>query len=384
MTQIWRGDKVMAVTRVQAGPCPIIQIKSKENDGYAAVQIGHGEKKEKNIKKPQKGHLKKLITRNPQLTTNIKFLREFRCSADEISKLGVGDIVDVTTFEPGDKIEAEGVSKGKGFQGVVKRHGFHGQDKTHGNKDQLRMPGSIGAQAMQRVHKGKRMAGRMGGAQITTKNLEIADIDKENNILLIKGAVPGAKNGLVLIAGKGELKVKPADASSFVEATAGKKSLADKAVEHKKEISEEKDAEEKKEEIKEDQKEKSAAKPKEEAAVAQMEKKKTEPVSVEPSKSVIAPEATAVKKVDDYLQKFNRLDEEMRRRISKPAAIEVVNKMEEKYEVDLVEIILQVATKEIKKSELRNYFKNVMNLDTEKAEKLEEELKENIFPLLKD
>ena len=115
-----------------------------------------------------------------------------------------------------------------------------------------------------------------------------------------------------------------------------------------------------------------------------MEKKKTEPVSVEPSKSVIAPEATAVKKVDDYLQKFNRLDEEMRRRISKPAAIEVVNKMEEKYEVDLVEIILQVATKEIKKSELRNYFKNVMNLDTEKAEKLEEELKENIFPLLKD
>jgi hypothetical protein len=307
----------------------------------------------------------------------LKDLREFRCVTDEISKLNIGDVVDVTTFAPGDKIEVEGISKGKGFQGVVKRHGFHGQDKTHGNKDQLRMPGSIGAQAMQRVHKGKRMAGRMGGAQVTTKNLEIADVDKENNILLIKGAVPGAKNGLVLIAGEGELKVKPADVSSFVEVTADKKSLTDKAVEHKaehkKEISEKKDVEEK-----------GAAKPKEEMAVAQMEKKKTEPVSVEQLKPVIAPEATAAKKVEDYLQKFNRLDEEMRRKISKPAVIEVVNKMEEKYEVDLVEIILQVATKEIKESELRNYFKKEMNLDTEKAEKLEEELKENIFSLLKD
>ncbi|MFH1661497.1 MAG: 50S ribosomal protein L3 [Candidatus Falkowbacteria bacterium] len=189
MTQVWKDGKVIAVTRVQAGPCTIVQIKNNEKDGYEAVQIGFGEKKEKNIKKPQKGHLKKL--------GNFRYLREFRVEAGELK---VGDKIDVNTFESGDIINATGVSKGKGFQGVVKRHGFHGQDKTHGNKDQLRMPGSAGATGPAHVFKGMRMPGRMGVDRITTKNLEIVEVDKENNILLIKGSVPGIKNGLILIA----------------------------------------------------------------------------------------------------------------------------------------------------------------------------------------
>lgn len=198
MTQVWKGDKVVAVTKVFAGPCVVTQVKDNEKDGYKAVQIGYGEKKEKNISKPQKGHLKNL--------GNIKNLKEFRIE-DEKTELKRGDKIDVSTFEVGDKIQVTGVSKGKGFQGVVKRHGFHGQNKSHGTKDQLRMPGSAGATGPARVFKGKRMPGRMGGDQVTTKNLEIIEVDKENNILLIKGAVPGARNSLVLVSGDGELKI---------------------------------------------------------------------------------------------------------------------------------------------------------------------------------
>jgi large subunit ribosomal protein L3 len=207
MTQIWQGDKVIGVTNIQAGPCPIVQVKNISKDGYVAVQIGYGEKKEKNIKKPQKGHLNKIKIKNQELKINVKNLREFRCLPDEISKIKIGDIIGVNIFEAGDKVKVTAASKGKGFQGVVKRHGFHGQDKTHGNKDQLRMPGSIGSQAPQRVFKGVRMAGRMGGKRVTTSNLKIAGVDNENNILLIQGAVPGARNGLVMISGAGDLKI---------------------------------------------------------------------------------------------------------------------------------------------------------------------------------
>jgi large subunit ribosomal protein L3 len=206
MTQVWRGDEVITATRVQAGPCIVTQIKDEKKDGYFAVQVGYGKKKEKNIKKPQKGHLKKLKTQNSKLKTDIKFLREFRCNDAEVK---LGDIIDVRAFEPGDIIEVTGISKGKGFQGVVKRYGFHGQDKSHGTKDQLRMPGSIGATGPAHVFKGTRMPGRMGGDRVTVQNLEIIEVDKENNILLIKGAVPGARNGLVEIRGEGELKVAP-------------------------------------------------------------------------------------------------------------------------------------------------------------------------------
>lgn len=198
MTQIWSGDKVVAVTPVLAGPCVITQVKTKMKDGYEALQLAYGERKEKNINKPQRGSVKNL---------NIKprHLREFRI--DETAGFKAGDIISVETFAVSDKINVTGTSKGKGFQGVVKRHHFHGSHKTHGNKDQERMPGSIGPKGPAHVFKGMKMGGRMGGEKVTTTNLEVAAIDAAKNILFIKGAVPGAINGLVLIKGEGDLQV---------------------------------------------------------------------------------------------------------------------------------------------------------------------------------
>jgi len=211
MTQTWRGDEVVSVTKVKAGPCIIVQVKTGEKDGYQALQIGFGNKKKKNIRKPQKGHLEKLKSKNSKLETNLRYLREFRFNNSGDSRkteVKIGDIIDVSTFKPGDKVKATGVSKGRGFQGVVKRHGFKGQSKTHGTKDQVRMPGSIGATGPAHVFKGVRMPGRMGGDRVTVKNLEIIEVDEKNDILLIKGAIPGARNGLILIQGDGELKLK--------------------------------------------------------------------------------------------------------------------------------------------------------------------------------
>lgn len=198
MTQIWSGDAVMAVTPVLAGPCTITQIKSKAKDGYEALQLAYGERKAKNINKPQLGHYKK---------TGVKpaHVREFRL--DNAADFKTGDVVSVETFAVGDKINVTGVSKGRGFQGVIKRHGFHGFRKTHGNKDQERMPGSIGPKGPAHVFKGMRMGGRMGGERVTTTNLEVAAIDAAQNIIFVKGAVPGAINGFVIIKGDGELKV---------------------------------------------------------------------------------------------------------------------------------------------------------------------------------
>jgi len=198
MTQIWSGDQVMALTPVAAGPCVITQVKTKAKDGYESLQLAYGERQEKNIKKPQLGHFKKTAVK----PTHVK---EFRI--DETTNFKDGDVVTVETFAVGDKIDVTGTSKGKGFQGVVKRHGFHGFRKTHGNKDQERMPGSIGPKGPARVFKGTRMGGRMGGVKITTTNLEVAAIDAVNNILFIKGSVPGAINGLVMIKGAGALQV---------------------------------------------------------------------------------------------------------------------------------------------------------------------------------
>lgn len=238
MTQVWKGDDCIAVTKIQAGPCPVVQVKDIVKDGYEAIQIGFGERKEKNIRKPQKGHFAKAKKENKEINANIRFLKEFRCE----DKVNVGDIVDVSTFSAGDTIQVIGTSKGKGFQGVVKRHGFHGQDATHGHKDQARMPGSIGATDPQRVFKGVRMGGRTGGDRVTTKNLEIVEVDQENNILLIKGAVPGSRNGLVIIEAEGELKVRPRaeekveeKAEATPETTEAPKEETPVAVEEKKE-----------------------------------------------------------------------------------------------------------------------------------------------------
>ncbi len=194
MTQKFREDgTVVPVTVVKAGPCVITQVKIKEKDGYSAVQLGYGFKKKLN--KPLSGHLKDL--------ENFEYLREFKL--DEGQELEKGDKIGVSIFEPGEKVQVTGISKGKGFQGVVRRHGFHGSPASHGHKDQLRMPGSIGATGPARVFKGTKMAGRMGGDGVTVKNLEVVEIDKENNQLFIKGALPGARNGLILIRASGDI-----------------------------------------------------------------------------------------------------------------------------------------------------------------------------------
>ncbi|TSC95664.1 MAG: large subunit ribosomal protein L3 [Parcubacteria group bacterium Athens1014_10] len=187
MTQRFRENgEVVPLTLVKAGPCVIVQVKTKDKDGYQSVQIGFGEKKK--INKALKGHLSDL--------GNFQYLKEFEVDNSEFKK---GDKIDVSTFQPGDKVIVSGTSKGKGFQGVVKRHGFHGSPKTHGHKDQLRMPGSIGSTGPQRVFKGVRMGGRMGGDRVTIKNLEIIEVLPEENIILLKGAVPGARNSLLEI-----------------------------------------------------------------------------------------------------------------------------------------------------------------------------------------
>lgn len=198
MTQIWSKDEVLAVTPVLAGPCVVTQVKTKAQDGYDSLQLAFGQRKVKNINKPQLGHFKKT-------GATPAHLREFRI--DNAANFKIGDIINVETFSVGDKIDVTGTSKGRGFQGVVKRHHFSGHKKTHGNKDQERMSGSIGPKGPAHVFKGMRMGGRMGGEKVTTTNLQVAGIDAAQNILFIKGAIPGAINGLVLIKGEGDLKV---------------------------------------------------------------------------------------------------------------------------------------------------------------------------------
>lgn len=187
MSQVFRPDgTVVPVTLVQAGPCVVTQVKTAESDGYNAVQLGFMEAKK--LPKPEEGHLKDL----PKL----RFLSEFRL--DDPAGFNRGDKIEANAFATGDVVDVTGVSKGKGFQGVVKRHGFHGHPASHGHKDQLRMPGSIGAGGVQHVLKGRRMAGRMGGDQVTVKNLQIVEI-RDNGIVALKGAVPGARNAVLEI-----------------------------------------------------------------------------------------------------------------------------------------------------------------------------------------
>jgi large subunit ribosomal protein L3 len=199
MTQKFKEDgKVVPVTIVKAGPCFITQVKTQESDGYKALQVGFAEKK--TINKPLAGHLKNNI--------KARYLREVRLDDKSGKIFTKGQEIDVNIFQKGEKVMVSGVSKGKGFQGVVKRHHFHGHNTTHGTKDQVRHSGSIGATGPQHVLKGMRMAGRMGGSQVTLTNLEIFDIDPAKNLLYIKGAIPGAKNGLVEIAAPGDMDLK--------------------------------------------------------------------------------------------------------------------------------------------------------------------------------
>ncbi len=197
MTQRFAEDgSVVPVTVVTVGPSPVVSLRTKEKDGYSSVQIGFGPAKK--IKTSLKGQYKDL--------TPVRTLKEFRVEGD--SGLKRGDIITAGVFAVGDKVKVVGKSKGKGFQGVVKRHHFSGSRATHGNKDQSRMPGSIGATAPQRVIKGMRMAGHMGDARTTVHNLEIIEIDAEKNLLYLKGAVPGPKGNLLMLTATGEMKIE--------------------------------------------------------------------------------------------------------------------------------------------------------------------------------
>ena len=196
MSQIFGDDgKVAAVTAIEAGPCTVTQVKTAAKDGYNAVQLGFGEAKR--LKSPQRGHLKE--------AGQFKYLREFRL--DETKEVEVGQKIDVSQFQSGDLVDITGVSKGKGFAGVVKRHHFSGGPKTHGQSDRHRAPGSIGAGTSPgRVLKGKSMPGHMGNQQATVRNLEVFEADPARNLLLVKGAVPGSQNGLLLIKKSGRGK----------------------------------------------------------------------------------------------------------------------------------------------------------------------------------
>ena len=189
MTQRFNEDgTINMITVIEAGVCTVTQLKTLEKDGYQAVQLGFEEVKQ--VNKPEQGHLKTL---GP-----FRYLREFRL--DDLSGIERGEQVDVSIFKPGDKVDAIGISKGKGFAGVVKRYHFAGGSKTHGQSDRHRAPGSIGAGTTPgRVLKGQRMAGHMGRSRVTARNLTVMEADSERRLLLVKGAVPGALNGLVMV-----------------------------------------------------------------------------------------------------------------------------------------------------------------------------------------
>ncbi len=189
MTRIFAKDgTVVPVTAIEAGPCTVTQIKSEDKEGYNAIQLGFGEPRRLN--KPEKGHLKD--------TGEFKHLREFKTNT--VAEVETGQKITVDIFEPGERIDVIGTSKGRGFAGVVKRHGFAGGPKTHGQKDRHRSPGSVGGGTDPgKTWKGQRMAGHMGNARVTVRKLEVVQANPDRNLLLVKGAVPGARNGLLLI-----------------------------------------------------------------------------------------------------------------------------------------------------------------------------------------
>jgi len=189
MDQLFNENRnIVQITAIEAGPCFITQVKRAEKEGYNAIQLGFGDTKR--LTQPEKGHLKK--------TGNLKYLREFRL--DDVASLEVGQKVDVSIFKPGDIVDVIGISKGKGFAGGVKRHHFSGGLKTHGQSDRHRAPGAIGSTTFPgRVWKGLRMAGHMGDARATVRGLMVVEANAEKNLLLLRGAVPGANDGILLV-----------------------------------------------------------------------------------------------------------------------------------------------------------------------------------------
>ena len=194
MTSVFAEDgSNISCTLIEAGPCFVTAIKTKENDGYSAVQFGFIEAKEKHLSKPVMGKFKK------NKLPNLKVVKEIR-DFEHIEEMKIGDQIRINLFKEGETVKVTGISKGKGFQGVVKRHGFGGGSVTHGQSDRLRAPGSIGASSYpSRVFKGQRMAGRMGNDKKTIRNLKIVKVIPESNLVLVKGSVPGANSSIVEI-----------------------------------------------------------------------------------------------------------------------------------------------------------------------------------------
>ncbi|HEY6029101.1 MAG TPA: 50S ribosomal protein L3 [Gaiellaceae bacterium] len=190
MTQLFDAEtgRVTPVTVIEAGPCPVVQVRTNETDGYEAVQLAFDAVAERKLSKPELGHLKK-----GSVEGAYRHLVEFRGASESL----VGETVTVETFQPGDQVKVAGIGIGKGFQGTIKRHRFARGPKSHGSHN-IRKPGSIGASATpSRVFKGIKMAGRMGGKRVTQVGLKVHAVDPEHNLLLVKGAVPGPKNGIV-------------------------------------------------------------------------------------------------------------------------------------------------------------------------------------------
>ncbi|MFY1687994.1 50S ribosomal protein L3 [Plantactinospora sp. WMMB782] len=201
MTQVWDNNKVVPVTVVQAGPCVVTQVRTAEKDGYSAVQLAYGAIDPRKVKKPISGHYAKAEVA-PR-----RHIVELRTT--DATDYELGQEVNVETFAPGATVDVTGRTKGKGFAGVMKRHGFHGLRASHGVERKHRSPGSIGACATPgRVFKGVRMAGRMGGARYTVQNLTVQAVDLENNILLVRGAIPGPKGALVLVRSAAKTEAK--------------------------------------------------------------------------------------------------------------------------------------------------------------------------------
>jgi len=194
MTQVFEeGGTVTGVTVIEAGPCVVTQVKTTENDGYYGVQLGWGEVQERKLTQPERGHLRK--KRLPL----VRYIREVPVDPSGDAP-EVGSRIDVNMFAPGDFVDIAGVSKGKGFAGVMKRHNFRGGPRTHGQSDRSRHPGSIGPGSTPgRVFKGTKMAGRMGNDRVTVQNLRVVSVDPERNLLLVKGAVPGPTEGMLIV-----------------------------------------------------------------------------------------------------------------------------------------------------------------------------------------
>jgi len=192
MTQVWDNNKVVPVTVVQAGPCVVTQVRTDEKDGYTAVQLAYGAVDPRRVNKPESGHFEKAGV-SPR-----RHIVELRTS--DAGEYALGQEITVEAFAVGSPIDVTGKTKGKGYAGVMKRHGFHGLKSSHGVERKHRSPGSIGACATPgRVFRGTRMAGRMGGKRFTVQNLTVQAVDTENNLILVRGAVPGPKGALILV-----------------------------------------------------------------------------------------------------------------------------------------------------------------------------------------